>query len=157
MIATVYTDGSVNTGGPGGIGFVASVDGPELVRAIEFEGSLPLANATNQQAEILAAAYALDQLDPCSLVVVWSDSEYVVKGMTSWIAKWMTRGWKTGEGKPVKNQAHWQRLIVACGRHEQVAFQWLKGHAGHPLNERADQLAGEARRARIAEVEAEAA
>jgi ribonuclease HI len=137
--ATVFTDGSGTTGGPGGVGYVAVVDGQET------EGSLPLARATNQQAEILAAAYALHTIPPCAEVVVYSDSEYVVLGMQSRIVEWIARGWRTKAGSPVANRRHWERLLEAVGRHEKVWFEWVRGHAGHPENERADALAVAAR------------
>jgi ribonuclease HI len=138
--AVVYTDGSGTTGGPAGIAFVAEVGG------LLIEASLPLANATNQQAEILAAAYALTELDPCERVLVRSDSEYLVKGVTEWLPRWIENGWRTGRGRPVLNQRHWQRLLTAMELHALVEFRWVRGHAGAELNERADVLAGEARR-----------
>lgn len=140
MKAVVYCDGSGGaTAGPGGVGFVATVDG------VTYEGSLPLDRATNQMAELLAAAYVLDQIEPCELVQVVSDSEYVVKGISEWLPAWERRGWRTASGRPVKNVSHWRRLLVAAARHERVEFQWTRGHAGNEGNERADQLAGEAR------------
>lgn len=140
MNATVYTDGSGTTGGPAGIAYVAKLDG------VQHEKSLPLRDATNQQAEILAAAYALDQIPVCERVIVWSDSEYLVKGISEWMAGWIRRGWRTGSGSSVKNQAHWRRLLTAQARHGDVKFNWVRGHAGHVDNERADELAGAARR-----------
>ncbi len=137
----IYCDGSgQSSGGAGGCGYVA------IIGDFVFEGSIGLASATNQQAEILAAAYALDQIDPAEEVHVWSDSEYVVKGWNEWLANWRGRGWRTMSGKVVKNQPHWRRLIVAAERHKVVKFQWLPGHEGHEWNERADDLAGAARR-----------
>lgn len=142
--AVVYVDGSGSaTGGPGGVGYVATVDGAD------YEGSLSLPSATNQQAEILAAAWALDQLQPCTAVAVFSDSEYVVKGMTVWLDGWIRRGWRTKGGSPVKNRPHWERLIRARGRHDAVTFTWVRGHNGTAGNERADVLADEARRRQI--------
>jgi ribonuclease HI len=132
MNAVVYTDGSGTTGGPAGIGFVAYLGDTKT----EVSGSLPLANATNQQAEILAAAYALHKLaeDVGSLEIeIRSDSEYVVLGMND----------KTRKRK--KNLAHWQRLEDAVAQHDSVVFAWTKGHAGTEGNERADALAGRAR------------
>jgi ribonuclease HI len=139
LYAEVWTDGSGTTGGPAGIAYVAKVNG------VYRENSMPLRNATNQQAELLAAALALHELEPCVDVVVWSDSEYLVKGMTEWLPGWIMRDWRTSSGSPVKNQAQWKRLIEAAERHEKVSFRWLRGHAGHAENERCDLLAGNAR------------
>lgn len=125
---TVFADGSGTTGGPAGIGYVA-FDGD----VPHSEGSLPLRNATNQQAELLAAAYALHNLPAGSEIVLVSDSEYVVKG---WNEKRRRR----------KNLAHWQRLEIAVARHRVVTFVWTRGHNGTAGNERADELAGAARR-----------
>lgn len=139
MDAIVYTDGSGTTGGPAGIAYVAMIEG------VLYEASLPVENATNQQAEILAAAYALDQIETCDNVIVYSDSEYVVKGMTAWLPGWIKKNWRTSAGRPVMNQPHWRRLIAARERHKAVTFRWCRGHDGVTLNERADVLAGEAR------------
>lgn len=147
MTVTVYCDGSGgSTPTFGGVGYVASADDEHW-----FEGSLPLAAATNQQAEILAAAYALDQIDPAPEVLVVSDSEYVVKGAGERLEGWIARGWLTRSNRPVKNQPHWRRLIAARSRHGSVRFEWVRGHAGTWQNERADELAGEARRQAILE------
>lgn len=133
-----YVDGSgLATGGPAGVGYVA------LIGDATVEGALELPAATNQQAEILAAAYALDQLGPADHVLVVSDSQYVVRGW-GWLPGWIERGWRTRTG-PVANQAHWRRLQQAVARHGSVTFRWTKGHAGTPENERADALAASAR------------
>jgi ribonuclease HI len=137
MTVRVYVDGSgLATGGPGGIGYV--------IPALRVEGSLELSSATNQQAEILAAAYALHQLDPCPSVHVVSDSQYLVRGWER-LPAWIARGWRIMSGPPVANQAHWRRLQAAAARHGRVEFEWCKGHAGTAANERADELAGAAR------------
>jgi len=139
----VYTDGSGTTGGPAGIAFVAfASDAPDT----QIESALPLESATNQQAEILAAAYALHTLPPAKLVTIWSDSEYLVKGWNQYLPQWLKNDWRRASGGQAKNIAYWQRLLRAAGRHETVSFQWLRGHDGHEHNERADKLAGEARR-----------
>jgi ribonuclease HI len=136
--ARVYVDGSGSaTGGAGGVGYVGTVDGQHV------EGSLPLPSATNQQAELLAAAYALTQLPRCDHVSIYSDSQYVVNGW-GWLDGWIARGWRTRTGA-VANQRHWQRLIDATKLHGVVEFNWTRGHAGNEWNERADALAGEAR------------
>lgn len=130
MSFTVWTDGSGTTRGPAGIGYVAHVNG------LPFgEGSLPLANATNQQAEILAAAYALHELPEGQDVVIVSDSEYLVLGWNEYPRR-----------KRRRNLAHWARLTAAVARHRSVMFEWTRGHVGTEGNERADRLAGEARR-----------
>lgn len=137
----VYCDGSGNaTGGPGGVGYVAV-----YTDAITMEGRLPLPSATNQQAEILAAAFALDQIEPHDIVEMVSDSEYVVK---SWpkLPGWSNGDrWRLASGGEVKNIGHWKRLMRAAQKHGEVTFQWVRGHDGNIHNERADQLAGVAR------------
>lgn len=155
----LYPDGSgistgASAGGPAGVAYVAIIDN------IVIEGALELPSATNQQAELLAAAFGLEEIDPCPLVSVFSDSQYVVKGMNEWLPNWISRGEKWGTGEwltatlsPVKNQDHWRRLVAAVGRHDLVRFEWIKGHAGHTWNERADELAVAARhRADLVEV-----
>lgn len=141
MNLIVYCDGSGTTGGPAGIGYAAFLPDMTLYR----EGSLPLTDATNQKAEILAAAFALHELPAGSTVEVRSDSEYVVKGFTLWVPDWQKRGWKKKTGGRPKNTAHWQRLLSAADRHRSVRFVWCRGHDGIFGNERADELAGAAR------------
>ena len=140
MKLTVWTDGSGTTSGPAGIGYHAQIEGVDA----PVEGSLPIGNATNQQAEILAAAYALHELPEAEILVV-SDSEYVVKGWNEYLPAWKARGWRTASNKTPKNLAHWKRLSDAVARHPSVRFEWTRGHAGTLGNERADRLAGEAR------------
>lgn len=142
LSVTVYTDGSGTTGGPAGIAYVAHLEGFIL------ESSLPLPNATNQQAEILAAAYALHTLDPGDITII-SDSEYLVKGWNEYLPAWRANGWrKRGGGEP-KNLPHWRRLLAAAEKHSSVTFTWTRGHVGTDGNERADVLAGLARREAI--------
>ena len=90
--------------------------------------------------ELMAAIEALEALKRPSRVVIWTDSGYLKGGITGWIKGWKRNGWKTAGKQPVKNRDLWERLDRLCGRHE-VEWRWLKGHAGHPLNERADELA----------------
>lgn len=130
MNVTVWTDGSGTTGGAAGIGYYAITD--EIEGTIE--GSLALVNATNQQAEILAAAFALHELPARSTVTVVSDSEYLVLGWNEYPRR-----------KRKANLRHWARLTAAVERHESVTFEWTRGHAGTDGNERADKLAGAAR------------
>ena len=147
MKFTVYTDGSGTTGGPAGIAFVAF---DEL--DVKSEKALPLENATNQQAEILAAAYALYTLPEGSEILIWTDSEYLKKGATEWLPRWKENGWRTSANGNVRNIGHWKRLDQLLDRHEHVEFGWLRGHDGHEHNERADTLAGEARAMALAAV-----
>ena len=140
MSFVVYCDGSGTTGGPAGIGFLVLADGLPFT-----EGRLPLANATNCQAELLAAAYALLSLPEGQDVVLYSDSTYVVKGFTAYLPSWRERGWRRSGGGPVANLRLWQRLLDAVERHRSVRFEWTRGHVGTEGNERADRLAGAAR------------
>ena len=97
-------------------------------------------NTTNNRMELLAAISALEAMtEPCK-VVLTTDSTYVKDGITRWIRNWKANGWKTAAKKPVKNKDLWERLDAECLRH-QVDWRWVKGHAGHPENERADGLA----------------
>lgn len=142
MRVIVYSDGSGTTGGPGGIGYVAhGVD-----TGYRREGKLPLRDATNQKAEILAAAFALHELPDGCDVMLYSDSKYVVRGMNEWMSGWISRGWRTSSNKEVANIKHWMRLLTAVERHVSVKFDWTPGHAGIEGNERADRLADAARR-----------
>lgn len=140
MKLTVYTDGSGTTGGPAGIGFVAYTEAGKIY----IEDALPLDHATNQQAEILAAAWALHSLPPGEITIV-SDSEYLVKGWNEYLPAWRERGWRKSDGKTPKNLRHWQRLTQAAEEHWTVVFKWTRGHNGNHGNERADELAGLAR------------
>lgn len=138
---TVYCDGSGTTGGPAGIAYVAlNEDG-----TVYHERALPVENATNQQAEILAAAYALHTLPAGSDITIRSDSQYVVKGWNEWLPDWIAGGWRKRSGGAPSNKAHWQRLVKARERQLKVRFEWLRGHDGDKWNERADVLAKEAR------------
>lgn len=133
----IYTDGACSGNpGPGGWGAVLISGGHE--RDI-FGGE---AHTTNNRMEMMAAIQALETLKrPCK-VELHTDSQYLRQGITEWLAGWKARGWKTADKKPVKNEDLWRRLDEARARHE-VSWRWVKGHAGHPLNERADALARE--------------
>ena len=98
------------------------------------------AETTNNRMELLAAITALETLKGPSQVDLWTDSNYVRDGITKWIHNWQRNGWKTAAKKPVKNVDLWQRLQEAMARHE-ISWHWVRGHAGHPENERADELA----------------
>ena len=131
----IYTDGACSGNpGPGGWGAILRFKGVEK----EMKGGEP--QTTNNRMEMMAVLSALNALTrPCA-IDVYTDSEYVKKGMTEWLRGWKARGWKTADKKPVKNDDLWKILDEACARHK-VSWHWVKGHAGHVENERADQLA----------------
>ncbi|MCG6116744.1 MAG: ribonuclease HI [Aquimonas sp.] len=134
----IYTDGAcLGNPGPGGWG--------ALLRhgAHEKELSGAEADTTNNRMELLAAIRALQALrEPCT-VELYTDSQYVQKGISEWMAGWQRRGWKTADGKPVKNEDLWRELLVARQPHA-VRWHWVRGHAGHVENERVDVLARDA-------------
>ncbi|QIE40682.1 ribonuclease HI [Meridianimarinicoccus aquatilis] len=135
-----YTDGACSGNpGPGGWGaLLIARDGDTVVRTRELNGGE--ADTTNNRMELLAAIHALETLSRASEVTVITDSAYVKGGVTQWIHGWKRNGWKTSQKKPVKNEDLWRRLDAAAARHS-VIWEWVKGHAGHPENERADELA----------------
>ena len=131
----VYTDGACSGNpGPGGWGAILTSGGNE--REI-FGGE---ANTTNNRMELMAAIMALEAMKRPVEVHLHTDSTYVRDGITKWIHGWKKNGWRTAAKKPVKNADLWQRLEEAAARHT-VEWHWVKGHAGHPQNERADELA----------------
>ena len=115
-----------------------AMDGNTVVKERELKGGE--ANTTNNRMELLAAIHALEALDRETEITVVTDSNYVKNGITGWIFGWKKNGWKNAAKKPVKNVELWQRLDAANARHR-VTWEWVKGHAGHPQNERADALA----------------
>ncbi len=135
-----YTDGACSGNpGPGGWGAILIArDGETVLKERELNGGDAL--TTNNKMELMAAIAALEALDRPTSVTVVTDSSYVKDGITSWIHGWKKRGWKTAGKKPVKNEDLWKRLDAAQARHD-VTWEWVKGHAGHPENERADALA----------------
>jgi len=134
-IIDIYSDGACSGNpGPGGWGAVLRWRGHER----ELKGGE--ADTTNNRMEMMAAIQALESLKRPSRVRVHTDSTYLRNGITQWIHAWKAKGWKTANKKPVKNIDLWQRLEAAIERHD-VEWRWIKGHAGHPENERADQLA----------------
>ncbi|MFC3119008.1 ribonuclease HI [Jhaorihella thermophila] len=137
-----YTDGACSGNpGPGGWGVLLQAkDGGRVVKERELKGGEP--ETTNNRMELLAAINALEALERPAEITVVTDSAYVKNGITSWLHGWKKNGWKTSAKKPVKNAELWQRLDAAQARHK-VHWQWVKGHAGHPENERADELARE--------------
>jgi ribonuclease HI len=131
----IHTDGACSGNpGPGGWGAVLEYDG----RVRELKGGA--VRSTNNQMELTAAIEALNALKRPCRVELYSDSVYVRDGITRWIRAWKRNGWKSAAKKPVKNKDLWQALDAAMQRHE-VRFHWVKGHAGHDANERADELA----------------
>lgn len=134
-IVHIFTDGACSGNpGPGGWGAVLRWRGTE--REL-FGGER---DTTNNRMELTAAIEALRALTRPSTVVLTTDSVYVKNGVTSWIRNWKRNGWRTADKKPVKNVDLWQALDAEAARH-QVSWEWVKGHAGHPENERADALA----------------
>ncbi len=131
----IWTDGACSGNpGPGGWGAILRFGEVEK----EICGGEP--QTTNNRMELMAAIMALEALTrPCA-IDLYTDSQYVRGGVTSWIKNWKTRGWKTADRKPVKNVELWQRLEAAEERHD-VAWHWVRGHAGDEMNERADALA----------------
>ncbi|WP_126978452.1 ribonuclease HI [Frigidibacter oleivorans] len=135
-----YTDGACSGNpGPGGWGvLLLAREGEAVVKERSLSGGEAL--TTNNRMELLAAISALEALSRASDVTVVTDSAYVKNGVTGWIHGWKRNGWRTSDGKPVKNVDLWQRLDAAQARHR-VTWRWIKGHAGHAENERADELA----------------
>lgn len=135
-----YTDGACSGNpGPGGWGvLLIARDGDAVLKERELNGGE--AETTNNRMELLAAIKALEALSRSSALTIVTDSAYVKNGVTSWIHGWKRNGWRTASKKPVKNEDLWRRLDDAQLRHD-VAWEWVKGHAGHPENERADALA----------------
>jgi ribonuclease HI len=132
---TIYTDGACKGNpGPGGWGVVLQA-GEQRKELWGGEAA-----TTNNRMEMMAVIQALSALKAPSQVRLFLDSEYVRQGITSWIHNWKRRGWRTADGKPVKNVDLWQRLEALAAQHR-VQWQWVKGHAGDPGNELADALA----------------
>lgn len=133
----IHTDGACSGNpGPGGWGAILRYNGHEK----ELRGGEPL--TTNNRMELTAAIMALEALTRATTVELHTDSVYVKDGISKWIHGWKRNGWKTSDKKPVKNVELWQRLDLALQRHR-VSWHWVKGHAGHDDNERADELARE--------------
>lgn len=136
----IWTDGAcLGNPGPGGWGALLRWNGHERV----LSGNEP--DSTNNRMELMAAIRALEALRRSCDVVLTTDSQYVRKGMTEWLANWKKNGWRTAARKPVRNAELWKRLDEAQQRH-QVRWEWVRGHSGHPENERADELANAAAR-----------
>ena len=134
----IYTDGACR-GNPGPGGWAALL----LLGEHEREISGAEAHTTNNRMELTAVIRALEALKRPVRARVYTDSEYVRRGVTEWLAAWKARGWRTADRKPVKNQDLWQRLDEVRARHH-IEWHWVPGHAGVPGNERVDRLANEA-------------
>ena len=131
----IFTDGACSGNpGPGGWGAILRFGGTEK----ELSGGER--ETTNNRMEMMAVISGLEALTRPSAVTVYTDSRYVMDGLTKWLPKWKANGWKTADKKPVKNEDLWRRLDEACQRHH-VAWRWVAGHSGHVENERADVLA----------------
>ena len=135
-----WTDGACSGNpGPGGWGvLMRAMDGTAILKERELQGGEKL--TTNNRMELMAAIAALETLSRDTAITITTDSAYVKNGVTGWIHGWKKNGWKTADRKPVKNVDLWQRLDAAQARHD-VTWAWIKGHAGHAENERADELA----------------
>ncbi|MCW3016816.1 MAG: Ribonuclease [Solirubrobacterales bacterium] len=134
----IWTDGAcMGNPGPGGWAALVTVD--DTSAPLELSGGAP--HTTNNIMEMTAALEGLRALPDGSRVCVVTDSRYLLDGMTSWMAGWKKRGWKTAGGAPVKNREIWEALEAEVARHESVRWHWVRGHVGNALNERADELA----------------
>jgi ribonuclease HI len=134
----IFTDGACR-GNPGQGGWGALLRyGQQEKELYGYE-----ANTTNNRMELMAVIQALRALSSACKVTVWTDSQYVQKGMTEWLENWKARGWRTASRKPVKNADLWRQLDEVVQSHA-VVWRWVKGHAGHPENEQADALANRA-------------
>lgn len=141
----LYTDGGSSPNpGAGGWAFILRSDAEANGEAVETESAGGVPATTNNRMELTAVIRGLLHLeDPCEVTVV-SDSEYVIKGLTEWMPGWKRRDWKNSRKKPVLNADLW-RILDRLANFHQVRFEWTKGHAGHPENERCDQLVGRIR------------
>ena len=134
---TIYTDGACKGNpGPGGWGVLFQYNGTQK----KLSGGEPL--TTNNRMEMMAAISALETLREACEITLFTDSKYVMQGLTEWLAGWKARGWRTASKQPVKNQDLWERLDAAVQRHK-IDWRWVKGHAGDAGNEMADQLANQ--------------
>lgn len=135
MTIEIYTDGACQGNpGPGGWGAILRYQDHEK----ELSGAEP--HTTNNRMELMAAIKALQALSRRCEVNLYTDSQYVRKGMTEWLSGWKKKQWRNAQNKPVKNADLWQELDALSQKH-QIQWYWVRGHAGHPENERADELA----------------
>ncbi len=138
MRYAVFCDGACR-GNPGVGGFGVIVQGEGIFKELKHAE----ADTTNNRMELSAAIAGFEQIEVPGTVTVVTDSQYVVKGMTEWVASWQRRGWTNSKRQPVLNRDLWERLIEVARPHK-VVWQWVRGHAGHAENERCDELANEA-------------
>jgi ribonuclease HI len=137
---TIAFDGACK-GNPGPGGYAAILVNDHTQAETMVRGGEP--QTTNNRMELRAAIEALNALPPGAVVTMIGDSEYVLKGMTAWMPAWKEKGWRTTKGKPVLNVELWQALEAAAAQHAAVRWTWVRGHKGHALNERVDQMASE--------------
>ena len=136
-VVEIHTDGACSGNpGPGGWAAILRWRGHERV----LSGAV--AETTNNRMELTAAIRALEALKRPMRVRLYTDSDYLRRGITEWLPRWKRRGWRTADRRPVKNRDLWERLDAAAARHR-IEWHWLRGHAGDPLNERADRIARE--------------
>jgi len=141
----LYTDGACSGNpGPGGWAYILK----HPASGTEKESSGAEAQTTNNRMELIAVVEGLRALTRPSFVDLYSDSQYVLKGLREWLAQWKSRGWRTASRKPVKNEDLWRALDELASLHE-LDFHWVRGHSEHPENERADRLAVQAREALV--------
>ncbi len=133
----LYADGACS-GNPGPGGWAVILKHPTTGRTKRMSGGEKM--TTNNRMELTAVISGLETINKPSKVKVVTDSQYVSKGMTEWITKWVEKNWRTADKKAVKNVELWQRLLELSGKHE-VSWEWIAGHAGHPENEECDRLA----------------
>ena len=151
-VTIAFDGGCIGNPGPGGYGAILIEDGAgaeTIVRGGEVM-------TTNNRMELSAAIAGLNALSPGASVSLLGDSQYVIKGMTEWLPGWKRKGWRTATGKPVLNQELWQALERAVQQHARVTWSWVRGHAGHGLNERVDAIANEEARRRAGPARARA-
>jgi ribonuclease HI len=131
----LFTDGACSGNpGPGGWGAILRTDGHEK----ELSGGERA--TTNNRMELMAVIRGLEAIKRAAHVTIHTDSRYVMDGITQWMPRWKKNGWKTADKKPVKNEDLWRELDTQCARHK-LTWKWVRGHSGHPENERADALA----------------
>lgn len=134
----IYTDGCCKGNpGPGGYGCILKYK--DQIKEIKGNDS----NTTNNKMEMTAAIVALNTLNKSSKVILTTDSQYLCKGMTQWVHNWIKSNWTTKDKKPVKNRELWENLLSLSEKHT-ITWKWIRGHNGHPENERCDELANEA-------------
>jgi len=140
-VVELFTDGACS-GNPGPGGWAFLLRHPKTGKAVERSGGEP--DTTNNRMELRAVIEGLGSLTRPSIVELYSDSQYVLNGLKEWMAGWKRKGWRTASKQPVKNVELWKQLDALKDRHE-IHFHWVRGHDGHPENERVDRLAVEAR------------